>query len=712
MLPPICEHNEQLTQIRTTNLDTVYRAFDRLERRWVALKRITAPLEGLEFASRPIGDVSEPVLRLALMRELQRLSGLRHAYLVPVLDFGVDEEGVPFFTGDLLDNAQPILEAAQTASFGDKLAMLATMLDGLTYLHRHRTMHRGIRPETVLVSHTRAMLTDAGLTILLDPGASGERATLTNTIAYLAPEILRGASHTDASDLYAVGLLAYQMFVGRHPLPLVQEALAQSGAVAGYETARKEQLHANVQQVITAVLYGAPDIQLLIDTLKGGQATEQRWRLIDVIRRLLAKSPGDRISSAEARAMLMPSSTDSMGISGIGVYIPVWVEREKEVSRLADALKAMAVDRTGSVWLLSGKGGAGKTVLLDDLEARARAIGLYPARGRASHQGERPFHALRALLPTLLVNANPLPEAVYSTFKPLVPGLEALIGQPIPDPLPVSIRQAETRITAAVEALFRALKGPTMILMEEMQWDDDGLALIHRLRKVLKSLPILLVMTWREIEVERGKRKTVARAPTLSGITSMQLENLSAAVFPEGFDPEIASRLGRIPDTAWGLLYAAAAAGRLIDRRLLEWINPMLPVASICEWCAEAGLIRIENQRWAFLHERVREMVLARLAPAQLQDLHRQIAQAITALYGDSMEQVSSLAYHWGQAGELGPEALYSAIAGLYAYGMGARALARRCLTRAQEIAVAGQLDERLHEQVNRIMAELVAEDA
>ena len=96
-------------------MGVVYSAFDRLTSETVALKRVTVPDEKLLFASRAsVGESGN--VRLALAQEFKMLASLRHPNIINVLDYGFDVDRQPYFTMDLLEGAQTILDAGQSQS--------------------------------------------------------------------------------------------------------------------------------------------------------------------------------------------------------------------------------------------------------------------------------------------------------------------------------------------------------------------------------------------------------------------------------------------------------------------------------------------------------------------------------------------------------------------------------------------------------------------
>src|SRR5687767_8953154 len=90
-------------------MGNVHRALDKLTGQSIALKQVTAATEHLTFATVSSVTLSGTDFRLALAQEFRTLASLRHPNIISVLDYGFDEQFAPYFTMDLLENAQTIL---------------------------------------------------------------------------------------------------------------------------------------------------------------------------------------------------------------------------------------------------------------------------------------------------------------------------------------------------------------------------------------------------------------------------------------------------------------------------------------------------------------------------------------------------------------------------------------------------------------------------
>ncbi|WP_309670630.1 serine/threonine-protein kinase, partial [Gemmatimonas sp.] len=159
-------------------------------------------------------------------REIKLAAALQDPHIVPVLAAGTTSEGLPYYTmpfvrGDslrarLVVGAVPVPEA---------LGILRNIAQALAYAHERGIVHRDIKPENVLLSRGTAVVTDFGIAKALSASSTkAEGNTLTSlgtsigTPAYMAPEQALGDVNTDArADLYAWGVVAYELLAGAHP---------------------------------------------------------------------------------------------------------------------------------------------------------------------------------------------------------------------------------------------------------------------------------------------------------------------------------------------------------------------------------------------------------------------------------------------------------------------------------------------------------------
>lgn len=153
---------------------------------------------------------------LALAREFKTLASLRHPHIISVLDYGFDKQRQPYLTMELLDNAPNLIEAGRALPRTSQIELLVQVFQALAYLHRRGIIHRDLKPDNVLVIEGQIRILDFGLAVAREHSPA-ENRVIYGTPAYMAPEVLEGQAATEASDLYAVGVMAYELFAGQHP---------------------------------------------------------------------------------------------------------------------------------------------------------------------------------------------------------------------------------------------------------------------------------------------------------------------------------------------------------------------------------------------------------------------------------------------------------------------------------------------------------------
>ncbi|MBI5670975.1 MAG: tetratricopeptide repeat protein [Chloroflexi bacterium] len=732
-------------ELGSGGMGVVYRAADRLIGETVALKRVGVAPGRLAFNSR--NDTSD--LRVALAREFQLLASLRHPNVIGVLDYGFDSDGQPYFTMSLLDQPRDILEAARDLDDTARTLLLAQMLQALAYLHRRGLLHRDLKPGNVLV-------TDDGQVKVLDFGLAVPVYALSNvedvvagTMAYIAPELFLGQLPSVASDLYAVGVIACEVYRGDRPFD-----------------------DSSVAKLIDSILTKPPDLSGIPLPLQA------------VVERLLAKTPDQRYPNADAAIVALcaaagqPVPAESQAVRESFLQAAQFVGREAEFGELTRALKAVlspstsadgnglqnhpfpplhtlergpeGEDKTprGSAWLIGGESGVGKSRLLHEVRTRALVEGVLVLHGQSVAEGGLPYQLWRDPLRRLALAVN-VSAVEASILKIAVPDIADLLGCDVPDAPVMDGKPAQQRLALTITGLMRRLRQPTLLLLEDLHWAGADLEIVRAVNRLVADCPLLILGSYRNDEqpslpdelpgmrvlmLERLPDSAIARlSESMLGEAGQQphvlellrretegnafflvevvralaeeagrLGDIGRRSLPEkvltgGVQQIVRRRLGRVPAAARPLLKLAAVAGRQIDEPVMEKLVGTRSIVSLQpltldNWltaCANAAVLDRQDGRWRFSHDKLRETLLADLSPDELPALNRQVAEAIEAAYPGDDSRAAALADHWYAAGDVAKTVQYSRLAARQLNAVSNFRAARRLCDRALALLAA-----------------------
>lgn len=321
-----------LSLIGTGGMGVVYQAIDRLNGQAVALKLVSQKAVDRLDTTEPISGTMER-LSISLAHEFQVLASLRHPNIISVLDYGfyyIDGRAQIYYTMELLSGARTILDAGQTRTTIERIDLLAEVCQALIYLHRRGVLHRDLKPENILVTNDGVVkVLDFGLALL---HAQDANDPVGGTLAYLAPEVLRGGAASESSDLYALGMIAYELLCGHPPFP-----------------------RSNPGLMVQAILTTLPDLMplLAIETAitptngTNDLMISDRPSLSALIAGLLAKDPDERPASALELMRALYSTTDRplpvepTHVRDSFLQAAAFVGRDAEMTTLIDAFNAM-----------------------------------------------------------------------------------------------------------------------------------------------------------------------------------------------------------------------------------------------------------------------------------------------------------------------------------------------------------------------------------
>jgi serine/threonine-protein kinase len=366
----------------------VYKAWDPYIKRWVALKMCAA---------------TDEETRGRFFREAQLAGALQHPNITLVFDFGIEGE-TPYFVQEFLSGTDlDELAERRRLSLEGTLAVLLQVCTGLDFAHSRGIVHRDIKPANVRVLEDGTIkIMDFGIAKSLD---AESRLTQTGvalgTAGYLAPEQLSGKPLDSRTDIFSLGVMAYELVTGRKPF-------------AG----------PNVSNVIYQIVHQDPAPPHLLNP-------RCPQRLERALLKALAKNPEDRFATArEFGAELQGVLASLAGRTD--------TQRSETTTAVVRGELARAADRS-------------TVELTPPTQLAARPLDQLPT---ASVHARRPALKRRlviglaavggvtlAVIGVLLLRSNATPPAAGDALlsPAAVPGTPAATTSPVPTPAPVMV---------------------------------------------------------------------------------------------------------------------------------------------------------------------------------------------------------------------------------------------------------------------------------
>ena len=263
MIPKIIDNRyEIIKEIGSGGFGHIYLVTDRKTKQTVALKTLNPPQNDSKLQKYFIHSFKN---------EFATLIRLEHPHLCRVYDYGYDKKrNEYYFTEELIDGKN-LLEATHTLTFAECEQLFVQACRALEYIHSHGIVHFDIKPANILVMEEEGAhqikVIDFGLAQL----KAEQREATAGTLRYMAPEMLAKNVLSDhRSDLYALGLVFYEVFSRHYPFNAVTQV--------GLMKAHKNDVPAPIRQFNAALPEYLPQI----------------------FDRLLAKDPADRFYHANS----------------------------------------------------------------------------------------------------------------------------------------------------------------------------------------------------------------------------------------------------------------------------------------------------------------------------------------------------------------------------------------------------------------------------
>jgi ABC-type oligopeptide transport system substrate-binding subunit/predicted Ser/Thr protein kinase len=693
-------------EIGQGGMGIVYRAHDQLLDRSIAIKLMNKA----DFDSQG---------RSRLLDEARTAAKLNHPNIVSVHDAG-EIDGTPFIVMEFVEGTS--LHDRKVESLEDSLDIIRQLCDALEHAHAHDIIHRDLKPENVLITTDGvAKLSDFGLARSISSRLTSE-GMIVGTVFYLAPEMAQGRGFDGRADLYALGVMLYELTTGELPFqadnPISVISLHLNSPVVPPRAKNESIPH----------------------------------RLNSLILRLLNKSPDDRPASAGdlLRELQKPDLLDEDGVAPEEISILDRIQRGRMIGReteykQATALWSEVLSGQGRVLMISGEPGIGKSRLVRELAAHAEVTGGWVVEGASYAESGSPYGPFRQVLREAFSKDSEsccdLPQEVLADVLSLAPELKTQFPEVLANPLldPQAERQ---RLFENMVIFFSSLSdhAPLLLILEDAHWADSGtLALMLHLARNTRHKRLMIAAPYREVELDEARpfhevlldiqRERLAERLKINRLTRSQSKDLLEVLFAEESTPDflggiyretegnpffieevckamlasgkltyedgrwhrpsmeelgvpqsvqvaIQSRVRRLPEVSQEILRLAAVVGRVFDIDTIAKTSDLEEdqLIDAMEDAEDAQLIERVNGReggeYRFSHALIPAALVVGLRTRKRRRLHRDVAVALEKICPDDFEK---LAYHYNHANEDEKAAFYYLEAGdrarnLYAF--------------------------------------------
>ena len=528
-----------VSQLGAGGMGEVYRARDPRLSREVALKVIRRILS--------VGPDAKDDTLDRLLREAVLASALNHPNIVTIYETGVVDSD-RYIAMELIEGATLRQVAAQGLPVGRAIGVARQISEALAVAHAAGIIHRDIKPDNVMVRPDGYVkLLDFGLARvqpeLVAAGATNsatEAGLLLGTIAYMAPEQARGEMITQEADVFALGVMLYELVTGRHPFI----AASQLGT-----------LHALMWESPEPPSFVNPELPRAIDQL---------------IVEMLQKDPRLRPGASEVmyRLNLAHDSTIAVALSAVTVTQPrrgatrEIVGRDRELDALQHEYDR-AQRGQGRLVLISAEAGMGKTTLVDaflkQLDEQHEPVRA--GRGRCSER----LAGAEAYLPVLealdSLQKHEQLGSIGRLIRALAPSWYAQIMPPSENDSSAARLTAETstgsqeRLKREIASLLEELARmqPVVLSFDDVHWADPSTTdLIAYLARRIDNARLLIISTCRPSHLAQTRHpflplkldlhsRGMCREISLDSLDLVSVAKYIALQFPEhGFPSDFA----------------------------------------------------------------------------------------------------------------------------------------------------------------------------
>jgi predicted ATPase len=449
----------------------VYKAEDEQLKRTIAIK-LLMPGRGMS---------AEKLERF--QGEARSVARLNHPNIITLYDYA-EEHGLPYLVMEYIPG-QDLWEldnqyAPNLMPFEESVPIADGILAALEYSHAHHVIHRDLKPENVMITPEKQVkVMDFGLARIEGQSRLTQDGLVAGTAAYLAPELAVGEPGDHRVDLYALGVMMYELFTGRRPfsgddpLTVISQHIHAPVVPPQHYNAN---IPDNLQRVVLKLLAKNPDDRY-------NHAGEARQDLAPILTRLRAGTLLEAGDATQEQSAVVESPTDPQVLLE-RIARGKMIGRESELEKLKRRwdLARLGEYRAEPLLLISGEGGIGKTRLLRELHVYTGLRDGYILRGVARERDAgTPYALISSILGDYVAQQPPdllrsqMPGHIAGEVAKLVPQLVEKVGYIQPNP-PLEPSAERERLLNQISQFLLNIAGqqPTLLLLDDLHFADTG----------------------------------------------------------------------------------------------------------------------------------------------------------------------------------------------------------------------------------------------
>jgi serine/threonine-protein kinase len=294
--PPIDIPDEELRELRvaTGNRYTVMKRLGSggMAHVYLAKHAVLARSLVLKVLHRALAQ--EPEMRERFRREAEAAARLIHPFICAIADMGtagdIEYLAMPYYAGGSLAD---LLSRRKTVPASTAASIAVQVACALDHAHRHGVVHRDIKPDNILFDEDgNVALTDFGIATARFHGRLTASGRAMGTPHYMSPEQAMGKLVDGRSDLYAVGLLLYEMLLGRPPFD------GEDSYAVGYK--HVHEMPVAPDQVDTRIPAGLSAITMKCLSKQAVERYDRGFELADALIAFLGQAPGAELRAARS----------------------------------------------------------------------------------------------------------------------------------------------------------------------------------------------------------------------------------------------------------------------------------------------------------------------------------------------------------------------------------------------------------------------------